>query len=55
MVNCTDYALVKAQLGKRTGQAGYSANLDVNKDGVINSVDLAMVSRAMPSGTTCSN
>ena len=55
VVNCTDYALVKAQLGKRTGQAGYSANLDVNKDGVINSVDLAMVSRAMPSGTTCSN
>jgi hypothetical protein len=55
VVNCADVAAVKAQLGKRTGQAGYSANLDVNKDGVINSVDYAMVTRALPSGTSCSN
>ena len=55
VVNCTDVALVKAAIGKRSGQAGYSANLDVNKDGVINAIDQAMVTRALPAGTTCSN
>jgi hypothetical protein len=53
VVNCTDLAAVKAAVGKRTGQAGYSANLDVNKDGVINVLDVNMVTKALPSGTSC--
>jgi hypothetical protein len=39
-VTSADAALVQAALGKRTGQPGYSANADVNSDGVINAVDL---------------
>ncbi len=51
--NCADLALVKAGMGKRTGQAGYSANADVNHDGVINVIDVNLVTKAMPAGTSC--
>ncbi len=44
-VTSADAALVRAALGKRTGQPGYSANADVNSDGVISAVDLAFVNR----------
>ena len=52
-VDCTDMSLVKAALGKRTGQAGYGAMLDVNGDGAIDVRDLAIVSRHLASGTVC--
>ncbi|MFL6706635.1 MAG: M12 family metallo-peptidase [Massilia sp.] len=51
--NCADLALVKAAMGKRSGQAGYSANADVNHDGVINVQDVNLVTKAMPAGTVC--
>lgn len=44
-VTRADATLVQGALGKRTGQAGFSANADVNSDGVINAVDLAFVNR----------
>ncbi|WP_426191326.1 M12 family metallo-peptidase [Massilia sp. DWR3-1-1] len=53
VVSCIDLAAVKAAIGKRSGQAGYSANLDVNKDGVINILDVNLVTKALASGTTC--
>ena len=55
VIDCTDVALVRGKLGKRTGQAGYDAMADVNGDGVIDVRDLTVVSRHLPSGTTCSN
>src|SRR5689334_21156798 len=44
-VNKTDATLVQSLLGRRTGQAGFSAAADVNSDGVINNTDLTFVTR----------
>jgi len=44
-INCDDLNAVKVALGKRTGQPGYSAAADVNKDGVIDARDLALVAQ----------
>lgn len=47
--NCTvttaDANIVKAQLGKRTGQAGFNPNADVDQNGVVNNVDATFVAR----------
>jgi hypothetical protein len=40
-----DSAIVQAQLGRRFGQAGYTAAADVNSDRIINNVDLTFVTR----------
>lgn len=50
---CANLQLVKAAFGSKLGQPAYNALADVNHDGVVNIVDLSMVSRALPSGTTC--
>jgi hypothetical protein len=52
-VNCADMAIVKADFGKKIGQPGYNAHADVNQDGVINILDLAIVSRQLQPGLTC--
>jgi len=52
-VDCTDLALVKASFGKKTGDSGFNSNADVNNDGVINILDLAIVSRQFPLGIQC--
>jgi len=52
-VNCADVALVRASFGKRTGQSGFDANADVTRDGIVNVVDLTIVSRQLPVGVTC--
>ena len=52
-VDCNDLAIVKASFGKRTGQAGFDARADVNKDGVVDVRDLSFVSRQLPAGTKC--
>ncbi|WP_202416530.1 M12 family metallo-peptidase [Duganella qianjiadongensis] len=44
-INCDDLNAVKVALGKRTGQPGYSAAADVNKDGVVDARDLALVAQ----------
>jgi virginiamycin B lyase len=53
-VDCTDVAIVKAALGKKTGQAGFDARADVNHDGIIDVRDLAIVTQALSAGTVCS-
>jgi hypothetical protein len=53
IVNCADLAIVKASLGKRTGQLGFDSRADVNGNGVVDISDLALVSRALPAGSTC--
>jgi len=50
---CADLEIVKAAFGSKRGQPAYNPLADVNNDGVVNVVDLAMVSRALPAGTVC--
>jgi hypothetical protein len=52
-VTCADVSIVKAAFGSRVGQPGYVAMADVNSDGVINIVDLAYVTKQLPTGTVC--
>ncbi|TWI70222.1 reprolysin-like metallo-peptidase family M12B [Pseudoduganella lurida] len=52
-VNCGDLAVVKASLGKATGQAGFDARADVVTDGIINVRDLTYVAQRVPAGTVC--
>ncbi|MYM94501.1 hypothetical protein GTP90_11590 [Rugamonas sp. FT81W] len=49
-VNCDDLAIIKAALGKRTGQAGFDARADLNKDGVVDARDLSAETQRIPGG-----
>ncbi|MDB5948242.1 MAG: hypothetical protein JWR65_97 [Massilia sp.] len=53
VVNCDDLAIVKASMGKRTGQAGFDARADFNHDGVVDIRDLSAVSQRVAAGTVC--
>jgi hypothetical protein len=53
VVDCADLAIVKASMGKSTGQPGFDARADVNNDGVVNVRDLAYVSQRVAVGTQC--
>ena len=53
MVDCADLAIVKASMGKRTGQAGFDARADLTGDGLVDARDLAYVSQRLPKGTVC--
>jgi hypothetical protein len=52
-VNCADVSTMRASFGKRTGQAGFDSRADLNNDGVVNVIDLTMVTRLLPAGTRC--
>ena len=52
-VNCADMAIVKASLGKSTGQAGFDPRADVVVDGRVDVRDLAFVAQKLPAGTKC--
>lgn len=45
VVTRTDASIVMAQLGKKTGQAGFNPNADVDQNGVVNNVDVTFVTR----------
>lgn len=53
LVDCKDFTLVRQSLWKRTGQAGFNADLDLVADGVIDARDLAFVSQRLKAGTVC--
>lgn len=53
LVNCADLAIVKAAMGKRTGQAGFDARADLNHDGVVDIRDLSVVAKALPANSVC--
>jgi hypothetical protein len=44
---------IGADFGKKKGQSGYNPLADLNNDGVINILDLAIEARLLPKGTTC--
>jgi hypothetical protein len=52
-IDCTDVAIVKASLGKRSGQTGFDARADLNRDGIVDVRDLAIVAQQLPNGTKC--
>jgi hypothetical protein len=52
-VNCKDLQLVKASMGKKTGQPGFDPEADVNLDGVVDVKDLAIVASQLSIGSTC--
>ena len=52
-VGCSDVSIVKALIGKRSGQTGFDARADVNKDNVIDIRDLSYVNARLPQGTSC--
>ncbi|MGJ9416644.1 M12 family metallo-peptidase [Massilia sp. CMS3.1] len=53
-VDCADLAVVKASIGKRTGQAGFDPRADVTGDGMVDIRDVAYVAQRLPKGTACS-
>jgi hypothetical protein len=53
VVDCADLAIVKASVGKRTGQTGFDARADLTGDGLVDARDLAYVSQRLPKGTVC--
>jgi probable HAF family extracellular repeat protein len=50
---CGDLEMIKAAFGSKVGEPNYNPQADVNKDGVVNIVDLSTVARELPPGTTC--
>jgi hypothetical protein len=50
---CAELQIVKAAFGSKLGQRTYNPQADVNADGVVNVLDLSIVARALPAGTTC--
>jgi len=53
VVDCADLLRVRAAYGKRVNQPGYDEAADRNSDGVINVLDVALVSRYIPSNLKC--
>ena len=53
LVTCTDLNIVKASVGKRAGQPGFDPRADVNRDGIVNLLDAAFISRLLPAGIQC--
>jgi hypothetical protein len=54
IVNCVDLNIARAAFGKRTGQTGFDARADINRDGKVDVYDLSFVSRRLPPGVSCS-
>ena len=52
-VDCTDLGIVRGSFGKRVGDPGFDPRADVNNDGLVNILDLAIVSRQLPPGIQC--
>jgi hypothetical protein len=52
-IDCSDVVVVKASLGKKTGQLGFDARADVNNDGMVDIRDLAAVTQKLAPTTRC--
>jgi hypothetical protein len=53
VVNCSDVNQVKASFGLYRIQAGYNPRADLNNDGVVDALDLAIVTPKLSQGTVC--
>jgi hypothetical protein len=52
-VSCADVIIIENSFGKLPGQPGYDGRADVNGNGRIDVIDLAMVTRQLAAGTVC--
>lgn len=52
-VDCSDLLIVRASFNLRRGQPGYDPRADRNSDGVVNVIDLSLVSRYIPTNLKC--
>jgi hypothetical protein len=52
-INCTDESIVMTAFGSYRGTAKYDPRADINADGVVNVLDLAIVTSKLPTGTKC--
>jgi hypothetical protein len=52
-VNCADMSIVEASFAKSAGDLGFDLRADVNRDGVVNIIDLSTVLTQLPAGTVC--
>ena len=52
-VNCLDLEVVRGSFGKRLGQPDFDPRADLNRNGVVDVNDLALVSRQIPIGMAC--
>ena len=50
---CAQVYLVKASFGTKIGQPGFMSQADLNGDGAVNVLDLAVAAQNLPPGTTC--
>jgi hypothetical protein len=53
LVDCRDVAKVQLALNKKLGFPGYDNLADVNNDGIVNSQDLLLVAKNLPTGSRC--
>ncbi len=52
-VDCADVNIIRAAMGKRTGDVGFNVLADLNSDNIISIKDLSMLTRQLPGGTSC--
>lgn len=52
-VSCQDTAAATAAVGKRSGQPGFVAAADIDRNGVIDVRDISAIARLLPTGTNC--
>lgn len=53
IVDCLDFGIVEASLGKKRGQAGFDIRADINGDGVVNRKDLEFIKQRLPEDEVC--
>lgn len=53
IVGCADLTAARAALGSRTGDPRFVLNADVDRNGVIDAPDIAVLSRQIAPGTAC--
>jgi hypothetical protein len=53
VTDCADLMIVKSAFGSAKGQTRFDPRADVNKDGVVNILDLSAVARQLSAGNVC--
>jgi hypothetical protein len=53
VTTCADVDLIRDAMGRTFAQPGYAITLDLNSDGVVDIRDLALETKQLPAGTSC--
>lgn len=52
-INCADIDLIKASFGEHTGETGFNPAADLNHDGIVNVLDLAIATQKLIPNSSC--